>query len=302
MLTIVIPSYNHEKYVVECLDAASRVHIDGCRIVVIDDGSTDSTRQTVVQYIEDHQPSTVELISKKNSGLVSSLNLGLQAIETEFCYFVASDDIPRPEGIKECVEILKANPSLQFCVGGGDNFFDVSKEFVTSIYEDRHHAFFAMSPAERHEQLFMNYPSPLLLQSVVFRTDALRKIGGWDTRLILDDYPTFVKLLTHFRNVGTDFAYRPDVKTVFYRHHGSNSYKNSLRLLGMVKQTLEVLAPPQLKNRAIGNAFAFYMLMALRASDFKSLRQMLKMASMSQMAFVPWATVTHVARKLASRK
>jgi len=302
MLTIVIPSYNHEKYIVDCLDAACHVDIDGCNIIVIDDGSTDNTVEFVRGYIEDHQSSNITLISKKNSGLVSSLNLGLQMVKTEFCYIVASDDIPRPEGIKNCVELLTLNSALQFCIGGGDNFFNDSKDVLTPIYEERHRAFFAAAPAKRYEKLFLDYPSPLLLQSVVFRTKALREIDGWDSKIILDDYPAFVKLLTRFERVGTDFLYVPDLKTVFYRHHGSNSYKNSLKLLTMVKQTLECLAPPQLKNRAIGNVFAFYMLMALRVSDFKSLRQMFKMTTLSYIGFIPGAALGYVVRKLMGRK
>jgi glycosyltransferase involved in cell wall biosynthesis len=302
MLTIVIPSYNHEKYIVECLDAARCVDVPGRSIVVIDDGSADNTPEIVRQYIEDCQASDIALISKKNSGLVSSLNLGLEMIETEFCYFIASDDVPRPEGIKNCVELLASNHALQFCIGGGDNFFNDSKNLLTPIYDERHRKFFASAPKKRHKQLFMNYPSPLLLQSVVFRTKALREIGGWNSKLILDDYPTFVKLLSRFERGGTDFLYRPDLKTVFYRHHGSNSYKNSLRLLSMVKQALECLAPPQLKNRAIANAFAFYMLMALRLSDFKALRQMFKMTSLSYIGFIPGAAFVHVTRKLMGRK
>ena len=121
MLTIVIPSYNHEKYIVECLDAARCVDVPGRRIVVIDDGSADNTQQIVYRYIEDFQADDISLISKKNSGLVSSLNLGLQIIETEFCYFIASDDVTRPKAIKDCVELLASNRSLQFCIGGGVN-------------------------------------------------------------------------------------------------------------------------------------------------------------------------------------
>lgn len=304
MLTIVIPSYNHEKYIVDCLDAISRLDVNGLRVIVIDDGSTDNTPDTVRAYIESQHSSGIELICKKNSGLVSSLNMGLQSVNTEFVYFVASDDVPRPEGLRKCLELLVANPSLRFCIGGGDNFFDdvISDETLTPVYRAQHQDFFFAEPTQRAEKIFLDYPAPLLLQSVVFRTSALRDIGGWDPRLLWDDYPTFVKLLSRFPQLDVDFIYRPEVKVIYYRHHGNNSYKNLPKQFLMVQQTMKMLAPEKLKAKAVGNAIAFYSLIALRSADVRATVRILKLAAWRDMIFAIPAGFRLILRKATSGK
>lgn len=304
MFTIVIPSYNHEKYIVDCLDAISRLDIDGLRIIVIDDGSADNTPHIVRKYIENHGSSAIELICKKNSGLVSSLNLGLQLVNTEFVYFVASDDVPRPEGLQKCLDLLMVNPSLRFCIGGGDNFFDdvITDETLTPVYRDQHKDFFFAHPVQRAQKIFLDYPAPLLLQSVVFRASALRDIGGWDPHLLWDDYPTFVKLLSRFPNLGVDFIYCPEVKVIYYRHHGNNSYKNLPKQFLMVQQAMKMLAPEKLKAKAVGNAVAFYSLMALRSADVRAIVKILKLAAWRDMFFAIPAGFRFVLRKATGGK
>ena len=75
MLTVVIPSYNHEFYIEACLDSVCRIDVKNMAILVIDDGSTDDTVKVVEKFIDEHRDLSIDLIQKKNSGLVSSLNL-----------------------------------------------------------------------------------------------------------------------------------------------------------------------------------------------------------------------------------
>lgn len=278
MLTVIIPAYNHENYVLECLDKAESIEIDQKRIIVIDDGSTDSTAQKVTKYITESGTADVELLTKNNSGLISSLNLGLSLTKSEFLYIIASDDIPNPKGIAQCVQQLQSNSQLRFCIGGGVNFFE-GQSNETPIYSSHHNHFFRMPPQERAIEAFLNYPSPLLLQSTVFRTSALRAIDGWDPNVAWDDYPTFVKLLRTFPTEGRDFIFRPDFDVVKYRHHGSNTYKKILKQFLMVQQAIQELAPGHLKDKAIGNALAYYFLIALRQREFSTALRTLKHAS-----------------------
>jgi glycosyltransferase involved in cell wall biosynthesis len=269
MLTIIIPSYNHEQYIIDCLSAACEVDIPGKRIIVIDDGSTDGSVQKVRNYLESKQSNCVDLICKNNSGLVSSLNIGLSMADTEFLYLVASDDIPTPLGISKCVRELQKNASCQFCIGGGEIFFENSH--TIPIYGEQHDEFFKMDKEKRDKEIFLNYPSPVLLQSTVFRVKALVQIGGWDANLILDDYPTFVKLLRSFPKVDQDFVYKPEYPVVKYRYHGVNSFKNVYRQFSMVKQTLEQMAPRELQDQALGKALGRYLLAGLHVADFKGI-------------------------------
>ncbi|MFX4276705.1 glycosyltransferase family 2 protein [Aliarcobacter butzleri] len=263
LLTIIIPSYNHEQYIKECLNQVIKIDIQK-RIIIIDDGSTDKTAEVIKTFINNYQNENIQFIEKENSGLISSLNIGLELCNTKYIYFIASDDIPNPDGIQQALSFLEQNENIDFFIGGGENFFENGEK--TKVYTKKHDEFFSANFEKRYEKIFLDYPSPLLLQSTVFRTQILKDVGGWDRDLIWDDYPMFVKLLT---NKNINFVFEPSIETVFYRHHGVNTYKNIEKQFMMVKQALEKLAPNDLKNRAIGNSLGYYLLKSLLNSDFK---------------------------------
>lgn len=262
MVTILIPSYNHEDYILECLREAIKVDIPSREIIIIDDGSTDKTAELVQDFIEEcHSESKITLVRKQHSGLVSSLNLGLTMTTTEYFYCIASDDIPIPLGIEEAVRYLEQRPNLYFLIAGGENFFEDGT--TTPIYTAKHTRFFDLPVQKRNQELFLNFPQPILLQSTVFRTDALKETGGWNSGLEWDDYPMFVKLLMYYPERGRHFEFLPTILVVKYRHYNSNSYKNLEKQFFMVKQGFEYLAPQHLKNKAIGYNLGYYALKAL---------------------------------------
>lgn len=300
MITVVIPTYNHESYIVSCLEAVVRIDLPGKRIVVIDDGSVDNTIHEINSFISKFPEHSIEVICKKNSGLVSSLNMGLEKSDSEFIYMVASDDIPVPEGVAYCVRTLLEDKNLAFCIGGGKNFFEgeSKKNLQTPIYKEEHFRFFSLDCNVRAKEIFFNYPSPILLQSSVFRVDALRKIGGWDPRLIWDDYPTFVKLLSHYPQRDKDYKFDPHIDVVLYRQHELNSYRNVGKQFNLVSQTLKALCPSDLLNRSLGRALGFYMLVGLRAKDVGSVVALFRQCNWSVRMYSLWYAAKFVLAKL----
>lgn len=288
MLTIVIPSYNHEKYIYECLSAAAQVTIKGLKILVIDDGSTDKTSVVVKSFIDEHQSIDIQLVEKENAGLVSSLNIALELVDTEYIYICASDDVPVSEGVKECFELLITDKALGFCIGGAINFNEITGQ-TSHAYGLKHERFFATDFSKDESALFLNYPAPLLLQSTVFRKSSLENIGGWDSKLKLDDYPTFVKLLkTHSGNTKHRYDFSPDIMVVRYRHHGTNTYSNTSNQFFMVQQAMNELANKKVKNKAIGVKAAYYILVSLSKKDFKSAFSILKSCSLKDWIGLPY--------------
>ena len=269
MLTIVIPAYNHEHYVIEGLEAACAVDLPGTEIIIVDDGSTDATRQKIEQFLQEKNPGNVTFVVKENGGVVSSLALGLERAKTEFIYFVASDDILCCEGITACIHQLEGQPDAMFCIGGGVSFTSDDPESNTPVYGELHERFFSMSASSRERALYLNYPQPILLQSTVFRRAGLKEVGGWDSRIILDDYSMFIKMFTKFPLLNHNFLYSPVQIVVRYRQHGANAYKNVSRQFFIIKQMLDFLAPAEIHSRALGKVLAIHFLGAARLGRFK---------------------------------
>ncbi|GJB81351.1 MULTISPECIES: glycosyltransferase family A protein [Pseudomonas] len=300
MLTVVIPSYNHADYIIESLKAALEITVPGLKVLVVDDGSKDNSMGLVKEYLARHElGEIVRVVEKPNGGLVSSLNEAMKLIDSEFCWFVASDDILIPEGVLTVFNEIKANNGLGFVVGGG-HYFDVGGR-LGPVYNARHNRFFELSRAKREREMYTNYPSPILLQSTIFRTDALRRIGGWDPKLRLDDYPTFVKLLGIYGEKGRDFGFMPDVDCVCYRQHATNISKNLSSQLRMVRSVLLVLAPDNVRREAIANAAAYYSLNALKHAVFGYFVDLVRECDIEEVALsvlkMPIVAVQHIMAK-----
>ncbi|MEJ7826552.1 MAG: glycosyltransferase family 2 protein [Segetibacter sp.] len=297
MLTVIIASYNHEKYIEECLYNASLIKVDNKKIVIIDDGSTDRTPQIVKQFIAAHKlENEIELIEKPNGGLISSLIIAVKIISTPYVYFSASDDIPVSSGIEQLIKQLEKDREASFIIGGAFNLFDNGRKIPT--YTKEHNRFFLLDFEQQQKHLYLNYPHPILFQSSVFRTSVIRAVGGWDQDVQLDDYSMFIKLFEYNfeRRIKTPFY--PETICAIYRHHDSNSYKNTLRQFQMVTQALMKYAPPQYLKEAISNVASSYLLTSLRMGNFASVVAIFKLINKQHLGFVFLSGIRKVINKV----
>ena len=89
-LSVIVPVYNGEKYIKDCLESIINQTYRDLQIIVVNDGSTDNT-EAIVREIADND-SRVQLINKENGGVSSARNLGLDFIKKDFLTFVDCDD------------------------------------------------------------------------------------------------------------------------------------------------------------------------------------------------------------------
>lgn len=105
LLSIIIPVYNVQNYIGECLDSLLCQKLDDCEIIVVNDGSTDNS----LRIIEDYAPKfngIVRIISQENSGLSSARNKGVKYAKGEYIYFLDSDDYLKDFAIKVLLNII----------------------------------------------------------------------------------------------------------------------------------------------------------------------------------------------------
>ena len=146
MISVIIPVYNVENYLGECLDSVLRQTYSDFELLLIDDGSRDTSGGICDEYAR--KDSRISVIHKENGGVSSARNLGLQNAKGEFVAFVDADDVIADTyleklhaGILEgdadvCLcrynrmidgkVILHEEKCLRSCVndGGIDKFFD----------------------------------------------------------------------------------------------------------------------------------------------------------------------------------
>lgn len=123
LVSVVIPVYNVEAYLTECIDSVLAQTYPDMEIILVDDGSTDASGKLCDRYGE--QNSHIMVIHQENRGLSEARNIGLNAAKGEYIYFLDSDDWILPETLELLVK--KAEVDVADVV-----FFDAQS------FEDEH--------------------------------------------------------------------------------------------------------------------------------------------------------------------
>lgn len=112
-VSVIIPVYNSEKYLKECIESALNQTLKDIEIICVDDGSTDKSFDVLNRYkIKDKR---VILITGENCGQGEARNKALDAAAGEYIYFLDSDDYIERNLLEECVKILDSTGAGLVC-------------------------------------------------------------------------------------------------------------------------------------------------------------------------------------------
>ncbi|MBP5380722.1 MAG: glycosyltransferase family 2 protein [Bacteroidaceae bacterium] len=177
-VTLVIPVLNREKYLPDLFRSLSAVTYEELEIILIDNGSTDRSLSLCRGFADD-APMVVSVLEEPQQGASRARNRGLEACQTEWIYFFDSDDELSPSFLEE---VIPQTDDFDMIL------FPTLQEVKGKVAQ---RAFIARDTATA--QILS---STLNTQGMLFRTDFLRKIGGWNETLsIWDDWELGIRAL-----------------------------------------------------------------------------------------------------------
>jgi glycosyltransferase involved in cell wall biosynthesis len=106
-VSLIIPAYNVEKYIAECLEAAVTQTLEDIEIIILNDGSTDKTEMIINKYAERDQ--RIVAVSHENMGLSATRNKGAAMASGEYLYFYDSDDFIDPYAMEILYKAASTN-------------------------------------------------------------------------------------------------------------------------------------------------------------------------------------------------
>lgn len=116
-VSILINNYNYEKYLREAIDSALAQKYPDIEVIVVDDGSTDCSRNVIQSYGE-----RVRAVYQANGGQSKAFNSGFEASTGEFIFFLDADDIFLQDKVHQVVKIFEQEPEIGFVFHAVEKF------------------------------------------------------------------------------------------------------------------------------------------------------------------------------------
>lgn len=181
-ISVVIPAYNMAEYVEESIRSVLKGEFDDLEVIVIDDGSTDSTRTIIEKYTDlssaKYDP-RVYYEYQKNRGKPAAVNRGIDISRGEYITILDADDQLTP------VSLLSRYTALEDCVESpGDLAIGEFEIFNHSGRTVGHRPIsLDFTPNRVHKTFYLSYRSPFHLNACLFSRELFCRVGPFDTRL-----------------------------------------------------------------------------------------------------------------------
>nr|WP_223225772.1 glycosyltransferase [Lactobacillus gasseri] len=134
-VSVIIPVYNDEKYLRQCVDSVLAQTYSDLEIILVDDGSTDHTPEICEKYREKYDQ--IRVLHKKNGGVGSSRNAGLAIATGEYVLFVDHDDWLDKHHIEDLYNLAVKNKA-DIAAGNFNIFYDDKSTFAYWLNEDNY--------------------------------------------------------------------------------------------------------------------------------------------------------------------
>lgn len=206
LVSIVVPSYNHGRYLREAIDSILAQDYPRLELIVIDDGSTDDSPQILASH-----PGQFHREIQTNQGQVATLNRGWQMSKGDIIGYLSADDVLLPQAISAAVQCLQQHPDavLAYC---DFNLIDPDSAVVRRVH----------TPECSYRDMAVKMlcpPGP----GAFFRRTAFEKAGLWNTDYKqLLDFEYWLRLGLHGR-----FVRVPRVLAGYRVHPGSQTFASS---------------------------------------------------------------------------
>jgi glycosyltransferase involved in cell wall biosynthesis len=218
-ISVVIPAYNAAGFIAQTLESVLGQTLPPDEVLVIDDGSTDSTAEVAERF-----GAPVRVIRRANVRQAASRNFGVQEAAGEWVAFVDADDLWEPHKLARQMEELARNPAASLC-------YTARVEFVEQGGTIQLGKVVPVPPPEGiRGALYRN--TTFLPSSVLLRRSAFLAAGGFDTQFkIAEDWDLWLRLL----HSGIEFAACQE-PLLLYRIHPQSVSHNAMPGLAECKE------------------------------------------------------------------
>ena len=190
-ISVIIPVYNCERFVAETLDSVIAQSCQDWEIVMVDDGSTDRSKD-IIQGYQEKFPEKIKYYYQDNAGVAAARNTALKYAQGEYVAFLDADDLWCPQKLQKQINVLDTNSGIGF-VYTDNEFVDENGQFIEN-YTRKVKLISGNILLELYCDFF------LMIPSVMVRRSCLNVVGSFDENLkVGEDYDFLLRLAKDFK-------------------------------------------------------------------------------------------------------
>ena len=253
MVSILVPVYNHEKYIHECLNSFLELKYKNWEVLICDDGSTDSSVDVIKKWREHNRSVQFTLLTQENQGVCRTLNRLIESASGEYIVICASDDLLLPNSLSDRMAIMISMPEVDAVIGDAIVIDEFSHETNHSAMRSLYHANFKALMSNLSRELVLNWS--VVGPTFLARRSLYDKVGLYDVNLQVEDRDFYLRCLAM-----ATVRFLP-VAVAKYRIHSTNASRKSLSARAKVWHQV---ALSNVKNEGLYSGLEYWFLASHR--------------------------------------
>lgn len=226
LVSVVIPCYNHEQFVQDCIQSVIDQTYENIELIIIDDGSKDGSVEKIQEMMGlcKERFTRFEFRARPNKGLSATLNEAIELSKGKYFCGLASDDLIIEEKIKLQVDFMEKNEDVSALFGSADYIDELNNVKKLNKLKNQQYQF---------DKIFLN-ECLFFAPTQMMRLDILRAVGGYDPEILVEDWYMWLKMAENGK------VYCLSETLAKYRVHENNStrnakfiYENNLKTLSL---------------------------------------------------------------------
>lgn len=198
-VSVIAISYNHERFVVECLESIRSQTYQDFELIICDDASTDGTVALQDAWIAQHRPEAKVVRHARNQGICRMLNDALAVATGEYINIIGTDDTWTPELIACQLARIEREPKHVAMVYSDSALMDVDGVALPGSLIQRHWPDLTPPSGDILNTLAVRNFIPAM--AITIRASALREVGAFDEQLAYEDYDMWLRIAMHYHIV-----------------------------------------------------------------------------------------------------
>jgi glycosyltransferase involved in cell wall biosynthesis len=202
-VSVLMATYNRAQYIREALDSIFAQTLPPHQVIVVNDGSTDNTRQELEPFMN-----RIVYLEQENCGKSVALNHAMVHVTGDYVWIFDDDDVMLPNGLETLVDVLDRNPDIGFSYG---TYWHAEADAEGVL---RPTTFYDTAEFDESEKFIRLMETHFIPPGVMVRTSCYREVGPFDPEVLRSiDYEMVLRLARRFQSA------RIQNPIIYFRQH-----------------------------------------------------------------------------------